>query len=489
MSGRLKSEVTDEGKYPIEDGRRWVCRLQGNDGLHEVQVELLSKRKRTRMIEYFVRVLGKDRRLDRWVPESCIVDGTAVVPEAPQQNGQKGLKRTRQVSSKKGMDMEDPLQVFPMYDGTQIDEAVINHSETLRDVKWIEKVVFGDYIIDAWYPTPLSRTAIKEEVIANGGYLYVDDVTLKYTGNAGRMQEHKQQHGTGLFGLRGPPGTCVYDYGQWALWELDGGEGAEYNNEVAENTVHEDITNHRTVEAAHRELYCQNLGLLSKIFLDHKQECFTTSNFTYFVLTEKYQREDHSSTRKPFDSKTLRPAIGGTDYLFRGYFSREKGQRDYNLSCLMVLPPWQRLGLGRMLIHFSYLLSGRENRPKRGVGAGSPERPLSDLGKMVYLQYWCERVGMFLKEWKAKGARGTLSDIIARTHIEKKDVLKALCAMGVLIEPHKDAQLNNPDIIFWEFEPDGLPVPPKKGPVINEERLYHVGMHFGGGDDDESYEC
>jgi hypothetical protein len=84
------------------------------------------------------------------------------------------------------------------------------------------------------------------------------------------------------------------------------------------------------------QIYCQNLCLLSKMFLDHKSLLYDVEPFLFYVMTEADDDGAH----------------------FIGYYSKEKrSPNNYNVSCIMTLPVRQRRGWGNLLIDFSQSFS------------------------------------------------------------------------------------------------------------------------------------
>lgn len=94
-----------------------------------------------------------------------------------------------------------------------------------------------------------------------------------------------------------------------------------------------------------------------------------------------------------------------------------------NVACILTLPPYQRKGYGKLLIAFSYELSKFEGL------TGSPEKPLSDLGKLSYRSYWSYVLLEILRDF-----RGTLSikDLSAMTSITQPDIISTLQALNLV---------------------------------------------------------
>ncbi|KAF7312129.1 Histone acetyltransferase [Mycena indigotica] len=230
----------------------------------------------------------------------------------------------------------------------------------------ITNIRFGQYDIATWFNAPFPE----EYSDIPDGRLWICEFCLKYMKSRFGATRHRMK-----CKCRNPPGDEIYRDHAVSIFEVDGRKN---------------------------KIYCQNLCLLSKMFLDHKSLFYDVEPFLFYVITEV----DDMGAR------------------FVGYFSKEKlSPKDYNVSCIMTLPVRQRQGWGNLLIDFSYLLSKKEHR------LGSPEKPLSGLGALGYQNYWKLAVMRFLS---TAPDLPRLEDICLATSMTMEDVHSTLTLLEVI---------------------------------------------------------
>ncbi|RHY41517.1 hypothetical protein DYB34_003175 [Aphanomyces astaci] len=247
-------------------------------------------------------------------------------------------------------------------------------TETKMQMQRVPVIEFGRFEIETWYPSPYPTHMYPDNK------LFVCENCLGYTSTK-RLLEHHRSDDCPLAKQR-PPGRTVYEEAlpdapspsssSLILVEVDG---------MASST------------------YCQNLCLLAKLFMDQKTLYFDVSVFWFYLLCIYDKR-----------SGNVHPV---------GYFSKEKANPDqYNLSCIVVFPPYQRRGYGSLLISLSYELTKREHT------VGTPEKPLSVLGRAAYMEYW--RFVLLTELCKMGGSSSTTTTSSTTVSIQKLSAATAI---------------------------------------------------------------
>ncbi|XP_078386908.1 histone acetyltransferase KAT6B isoform X1 [Cetorhinus maximus] len=230
-------------------------------------------------------------------------------------------------------------------------------------------IEFGKYEVHTWYSSPYPQE------YARLPKLYLCEFCLKYMKSRNILQRHTKK-----CGWYHPPANEIYRKNDLSVFEVDGNIS---------------------------KIYCQNLCLLAKLFLDHKTLYYDVEPFLFYVLTKNDEKGCH----------------------LVGYFSKEKlCQQKYNVSCIMIMPQYQRQGFGRFLIDFSYLLSRQEGQ------AGSPEKPLSDLGRLSYLAYWKSVILEYLQRHQDKHI--SIKGISRETGMCPHDIAMTLQQLKMIDKQH-----------------------------------------------------
>ncbi|KAF9490402.1 hypothetical protein BDN71DRAFT_1454250 [Pleurotus eryngii] len=354
--------------------------------------------------EVYVHYVNLDKRMDEWLPGDTIHRVQEAPPSPPPRKRKRSsssrLERRRASTSRSSLlDIAHTAGTSGTMNGRDahsggrgaaVEEMVITeedfdirHHNKITAQRNFDKVNFGMWQIKTWYfsPYPLTEVETDDIPVLNDGTmspspsaskihgitrtsarshgrtsdllagglqrshmssekatLWVCDKCFKYMADGSSWELHVR-----TCDWRHPPGRKVYQKGAHTIWEVDG---------------------------AKDKLFCQNLSLFGKLFIDIKTLFFDCDNFLFYILTDAASQRDH----------------------VLGFFSKEKlSYDDYNLACIITFPPYQRRGYGMLLIEFSYELSRRAGK------VGTPERPLSDLGLRSYLTYWVSTVIRFLR--------------------------------------------------------------------------------------------
>jgi len=358
------SEANQENENEMKNGKNEESIAKGNDNEEEKM--------------YYIHFINQDKRLDNWRREEDLWTNKKypeISNDASETTEQTTpylyipddkSKLTRNMKRKYGI-INESLQSLSEIDPKLA--ALEKEREEITKVKNIEKVQFGNYLLNSWYFSPYPNE------YKNRSKLYICDHCMKYMIYESTLIKHRKE-----CPMLHPPGTLVYEKDNLRVYEIDGKK---------------------------EKLYCQNFCLLSKLFLDHKTVYYDIEPFLFYVLTEK--KEENGKE---------------VDYVM-GYFSKEKKSfDDYNLACILVLPPYQRKGYGHFLIEFSYELSKRENK------IGSPEKPLSDLGLVGYRTYWQSVLLRIIKNNPKMNF--TLRELSLLTSIRHEDIVSTLGSMNML---------------------------------------------------------
>ncbi|XP_004349255.1 MYST histone acetyltransferase 1 [Capsaspora owczarzaki ATCC 30864] len=371
--------------FPLSTGARLQARWQ--DGTWH-RAEIIETR--PTLGDYYVHYIDFNRRLDEWVSpdrlDFATVESAEAAASTPNELAGTGLERSAIIASSAAIAMTggSSAMVTVSAAGTTIPaiaperkmtrnmrkrfneenhipkaleemdpttRALEREYEEVTKVKFINKIHIGSYEVDTWYFSPYPDDYGKVDK------LYICEWCLKYMKYARTLAKHQSE-----CKCREPPGKQIYQFKTNSVFELDG--------KVS-------------------KIYCQNLCLLAKLFLDHKTLYFDVEPFLFYILTE--------------DDEEGRHVVG--------YFSKA--------SLVWIISR----GYGKLLIEFSYELSKMEKK------VGSPEKPLSDLGNLGYRSYWAFILLSKLKEHKGMLSIKELSRLTSITH---DDIITTLQSLGLV---------------------------------------------------------
>ncbi|KAJ2630361.1 Histone acetyltransferase [Coemansia sp. RSA 1290] len=340
--------------------------------------------------EFYVHYVEFNKRLDEWVPETRVrLDKPVAFPKKKTKGAHGGSQQSARDKKRKtnaGSSVASGAAPQTPDSVRHDDAAYTAPQEGFSKEKEIEKlrtsgsmtqstsevarmknlilIEMGQFRIEPWYFSPYPQEFAYTPV------LFICEFCLCFYANKMQYTRHRTK-----CALQHPPGNEIYRKDDLSFFEIDG---------------------------RRQRMYCRNLCLLSKCFLDHKTLFYDVDPFLFYILTKRDERGCH----------------------IIGYFSKEKeSAENYNLACILTLPQYQRMGFGRVLMQFSYELSKAEGK------VGSPEKPLSDLGLLSYRTFWSEVLVDLLINYDGEISIDELSQLTCFT---VQDIMHALFSLDAI---------------------------------------------------------
>ena len=339
-------------------------------------------------IEYYVHYEGHDRRLDQWVTfdkfqlETLQRGDKPPEPTAPEGETRR-LRRSRGGSSAAGHNSAtnsaaasgngETSNSFSLsggnWHGGSGDPSFAALEKEHEETTKVKNI--EKIVMGNWEVECWYFSPYPDEY-ANAETLYVCEFCLNYMRKVKTLKSHKA-----TCPMRHPPGKEIYRELGLSVYEVDGKES---------------------------RAYCQNLCLLAKLFLDHKTLYYDVDPFYFYIICQVDDAGSH----------------------IVGYFSKEKvSAEEYNLACILTFPQYQKHGYGKFIISLSYELTKREKK------TGSPEKPLSDLGKISYRSYWTHILLNLLGEHDSSKDI-SIKDISMQTGIKTEDIISTLQSLDMI---------------------------------------------------------
>ncbi|KAF0551546.1 Histone acetyltransferase ESA1 [Gigaspora margarita] len=356
-------EITINNKYYVKTKYH-----RKNESPMQIAEVLATRLNKDGNLEYYVHFKDFNKRLDEWVLEDRIDTSKEVVEMKLSESSPCTTPRdlTEFDNSFFSTSSLDESESLTQAECSSQSLGVLEKKPIKSRVKNLDAIWFGEHYLQTWYFSPYPQEYTEARVI------YICEFCLNHFISEKQFERHCKK-----CTIRHPPGNEIYRDGEISFFEIDG---------VRQTT------------------YCQNLSLLSKLFLDHKSLYYDLIPFMFYIMC----RSD---------------AYG---FHIIGYFSKEKNSVEHNLACILTLPHFQRQGYGRLLIEMSYELAKIENK------IGTPEKPFSDLGLLSYQKYWQEIIIEVLHRYhQFHGGEITIEEISEKTYIAQRDVLYTLHTLGI----------------------------------------------------------